>query len=255
MLPRQASFNRDPSLGRHPAELRYDELGVGEMVARIKTDQYVEGISLIDRTPDSWVYRCRGLGQDATILRISTPTQYRDDDRTSLEGIEHRIRALDRAQGLKNFEQLVAYSMADEAAVTLPAPGTSLDKLPLPLIRAIAPDHLRQAAVTIAQGVYHGVCPDPAASNTFFDVYESFTLIDYAPTDEEDGVSAALAYAQFLLEIGGGIASFSTPLDERREWLRVVEDGLVVFRHMHGIDPISVLPQLAATRASLQRMC
>ncbi len=220
-----------------------EHFNFGDVVPRLKVGESISGIAPLVRTPDSWVYRLQTANLPC-ILRISTPTAERDDERTSAEGLAVRIAALKRAQALEGFEQLIDYSTEHEAVLTHAAPGDPLPQLTVPEVRAIRLEHLTAVARAVGRGVLAEVVIDAHPSNLIFHPQPGITIIDYGLAEGAYEPSAQKEYTEILEQIGGGIVSPTSPADYRAAWSRVFDDGLTVLHQTFGVEPSMFSPEL-----------
>jgi hypothetical protein len=223
----------------------------GKIIPLLKAGKPVSGIVPLTQTPDSWVYRLQ-KDKHPYILRISTPTSERDDDRTSAEGIALRIEALKRGRALKDFEQLIEYSIEHEAVLTHEAPGRPLPELTTPEVDAIMPKHLEAIASAVGKGVLRGVVIDSAPTNMIFHPQRGITITDYGLADEGGRPSAQKEYAEFLSGIGGAIVAPTDTPDYRAAWSRVFEDGLTVLHQTFDIEQGMISPELTFYQRNLR---
>jgi hypothetical protein len=224
----------------------------GEVAPRLKAGEVVSGIVPLTQTSDSWVYRLR-RDRHPCILRVSTPTPERDDDRTSAEGIALRIEALKRGRCLEGFEQLIEYSLEHESVLTHEAPGKPLPELTVSEVHSIGPKHLEAVAHAVGKGILRGVVIDPVPTNMIFHPQPGITIIDYGLADETDKPSAQKEYAEFLSGIGGAIVAPTDTPDYRAAWSRVFEDGLTVLHQTFDIEQGTISPELTLYQRYLRR--
>jgi|GEM_PF-2139264 len=227
---------------------------IDTLVAHIKAGTPDTGVTLIDHTPDSSVYRVPHDAQDR-ILRISTPTEYRNDGKTATEGFWDRVNALQQGRHVHTLEQLVEYTPESEAVLTLAAAGDRMDQLPPALAREITYDHFRQVAAAINSCCCYepgkpGIVLDGDPSNIFVDAQEGFTITDYGLSDEPSRLVPLRQYAEFLYGVGSALATETTG-EPRQAWIAMFERGLDVMRETYGVDPHAASKSIAGLHEEL----